>query len=95
MLAKIFNTVKIHCECHSDPETLLLWGLCTGCKKHFTDKLYCHSRARLLTLGSGWLSRKILSLLPLVDTKTTTTYRTAIFENNLKTSRMDILQLRI
>lgn len=46
------------------------------------------------TLGSRWQSRKILSSPPVIDTKTTTPYRTVFSENDLKTSRTDFLQLR-
>ena len=44
--------------------------------------------------SSRWRSRKILSSPAVIDTKTTTPYRTAVSENGLKTSRTDFLQLQ-
>lgn len=69
----------------------LLWRMCTNCKKHFMDKVNWHSRAKLLASGSRWQNRKVLSSPPLIDTKTTTTYRTAVSKNDLKTSTTDFL----
>ena len=44
--------------------------------------------------SSRWRSRKILSSPAVIDTKTTTPYRTAVSENELKTSGTDFLQLQ-
>lgn len=74
----------------SDLDTHFLQGQCTNHKEwHFTEKLNWLLRARLLASSSQWRSKKILSLPPLMDTKTITTYGTAISGNNLKTSRTD------